>query len=173
MFATREVTNAAGKDADHRLVHEILVLDAFLARPLEQCRYASITQRFVSNLLSVLGMETLGELGIFPAVDMREPGWSFVQPITTSHVSGHYFASPGSRPHIRIDAYSCASIDYNTLIRVCHEHFELEEWHASFIDRELEHPQRRNVVELAGVGACVNSTIVLTRPSRLEAGVKE
>ena len=144
-----------------RLVHEILVLDAYLAKPLDQGRYVAITRDFVSDLLNALGMETLGELGIYPAVDLREPGWSFIQPITTSHISAHYFENPGRRPHIRIDAYSCATIDRNVLIRVCHEHFELADWCACFIDRQLERPDQRSVVELAGLGACVNSEVVM------------
>lgn len=144
------------------LVHQILVLDAFLAAPLDQTHCESITRYFISDLLNVLGMQALGDLGIFPAVDQREPGWSFIQPITTSHVSAHYFKNPAQRPHIRIDAYSCASIDWNKLIQVCHRHFKLDEWHASFIDRQLEHPQQRKVLELAGAGSKVTSESLLT-----------
>lgn len=155
------------------LVHEILVLDAFLVKPLDQGRYTSITRDFVADLLNVLGMETLGELGIFPAVDQREPGWSFIQPITTSHVSAHYFENPGNRPHIRIDAYSCASINWNALIQVCHEHFELDEWCACFIDRQLDNPRQRSVVELAGQGACVISEIVLSERPLLKHGANQ
>jgi len=162
MAAVEKVTTTElGADSLH-LVHEILVLDAFLAKPLDQGRYTSITRDFVSDLLNVLGMETLGELGIFPAVDQREPGWSFIQPITTSHVSAHYFENPGHRPHIRIDAYSCVTIDRNVLIQVCHEHFELTDWRACFIDRQLERPRERRVVELAGVGASVISEVAMS-----------
>ncbi len=170
--AKKITTTELGTESLH-LVHEILVLDAFLAKPLEQSRYQSITRDFVSDLLNVLGMEMLGELGIFPAVDQREPGWSFIQPITTSHVSAHYFENPGRRPHIRIDAYSCASIDWNALIRVCHEHFELDEWCACFIDRQLDHPRQRSVVELAGLGGCVNSEIVLSQQPSLRHGANQ
>lgn len=146
-----------------KLVHEILVLDAFLVKPLDQARYESITRGFVGDLLEALGMDALGALGIYPAVDQREPGWSFLQPITTSHVSAHYFENPGSRPHIRIDAYSCASIDWSTLIGVCHEHFELDDWRACFIDRQLDHPNLRSVIELAGTGATITSQTLLSR----------
>lgn len=48
-----------------------------------------IMRRFIDEVLSALGMTPLGELGIYPAVDQSAPGWSFIQPITTSHVSAH------------------------------------------------------------------------------------
>lgn len=173
MAAVDRVTTTEMEAEGLHLVHEILVLDAFLAKPLDQERYTSITQDFVSDLLNILGMETLGELGIYPAVDQREPGWSFIQPITTSHVSAHYFENPGRRPHIRIDAYSCASINWNALIQVCHEHFELDDWCACFIDRQLDHPNQRSVVELAGLGACVNSKIVLSQQPLVRRGANQ
>jgi len=170
MAAVNKVTTTELGAESLQLVHEILVLDAFLETPLDQSRYTTITQDFVSDLLSVLGMETLGDLGIYPAVDQREPGWSFIQPITTSHVSAHYFENPGCRPHIRIDAYSCASINWNALIQVCHKHFVLHEWRACFIDRQLDQPQRRSIVELAGRGARVSSEMVLSEHPSSERG---
>jgi len=168
MQAAQEITRHPLESESFQLVHEIVVLDAFLEKPLDQRHYKSITRDFVSDLLEALRMEALGALGIFPAVDLREPGWSFIQPITTSHVSAHYFANPESRPHIRIDAYSCASIDWTTLIQVCHKHFGLDDWFACFIDRQLEQPFQRSVVELAGAGACVTSeTLLSTQMARV------
>lgn len=150
------------------LVHEMLVLDAFLEKPLEECQHESATRRFVSELLWVLGMEPLGELGIFPAVDEREPGWSFIQPITTSHVSAHYFENPEGQPHIRLDAYSCASIDCRSLLAVCHKHFRLDTWLACFIERQLDRPNRRRLVELAGIGANVQSESPMIVPAAVQ-----
>lgn len=106
-----------------RLSHQIFVLDAYLDTRLDERHYQRITTRFVDELLAVLGIQALGELGIYPAVDTRAPGWSFIQPITTSHVSAHYFEKPGPKPHIRLDACSCESIDWTALIDVCHRHF--------------------------------------------------
>lgn len=173
MVVAAEVTTTEVAAESLHLVHEILVLDAFLAKPLDQGRYISITRDFVSDVLGALGMETLGELGIFPAVDQREPGWSFIQPITTSHISAHYFENPGRRPHIRIDAYSCASINWTALIRICHKHFELDEWCACFIDRQLDQPHQRTVIELAGLGACVNSETMLSEQPSLKRGTNQ
>ena len=159
----------AAQEALH-LVHEILVLDAFLEERLDQRQRDSITRRFMDELLDVLDMQPLGELGIYPAVDQRAPGWSFIQPITTSHVSAHYFEKPGRNPHIRLDAYSCDSIDRDRLIRVCHEHFTLSDWHATFIVRQLDEPCQRKVVDLTGIGPRVTSESVLSAHRADRAG---
>lgn len=145
------------KEIPLQLVHEMLVLDAFLTEPLDDWRFQAITRDFVGDMLKELGMEPLGELGIFPAVDLREPGWSFIQPITTSHISAHYFENPGSRPHIRLDTYSCATIDWTTLLAVCHKHLRLADWFGCFIERQLDKPHQRRVTELAGKGRTVLS----------------
>lgn len=157
MTTVAEISNDESREAPLQLVHEMLVLDAFLAAPLDDRRIQAITRDFVRDLLAELCMEPLGELGIFPAADLREPGWSFIQPITTSHVSAHYFENPGSRPHIRLDAYSCATIDWTTLLAVCHAHLRLADWFGCFIERQLDQPHRRRVVELAGKGRTVVS----------------
>lgn len=143
--------------APFELEHQILVLDAGLRAPLDCDRRVTITRRFIDDLLEALGMAPLGELGIYPAVDQRAPGWSFIQPITTSHVSAHYFEKPGRTPHIRLDAYSCETVDRQNLIEVCHRHFKLGEWRATFIDRQLGTQRERTVIDLAGTGARVTA----------------
>lgn len=124
------------------LDHEIFILDAYLNNPLEPSKMDSWTRNFIDALLSTLRMEELGPLQIFPAVDLRAPGWSFIQPITTSHIAGHYFEKPGKHPHIRLDLYSCASINYKKVIKVCHEHLNLHLWRATFIDRQIDEGAR-------------------------------
>ncbi len=155
---------------DFHLEHQMLVLDAGLCYRLDFRRYREITRRFVDELLDVLGMEPLGALGIYPAVDQRAPGWSFIQPITTSHVSAHYFEKPGPTPHIRLDAYSCESVDWQSLIRVCDRHFSLGEWRATFIDRQIESRYERTVVDLAGTGLRVTSERVLFAGAPIKQG---
>jgi len=135
------------------LDHQIFVLDAYLEDALNCDLQESITQHFVDDAMSVLGLDPLGILGIYPAVDARAPGWSFIQPITTSHISAHYFEKPGKAPHIRIDAYSCDRIDWHALLRVCSQHFIFAAWRATFIDREIDLRQSRSVIDLAGHGS--------------------
>lgn len=153
-----------------QLEHQILVLDAGLREPLDRGRYAAITRRFIDDLLHALGMDPLGELGIYPAVDQRAPGWSFIQPITTSHVGAHYFEKPGRTPHIRLDAYSCETVDWLNLIHVCDRHFSLADWRATFIDRQIEPQRERTVVDLAGTGSRVISECILLPQSQNSRG---
>ena len=162
MKAALQLARRQPKHEPLHLVHNILVLDAFLTEPLDCRRHADITRRFIDEVLRVLDMQALGELGIYPAVDQRAPGWSFIQPITTSHISAHYFEKPGRMPHIRLDAYSCESIDRDQLINVCHKHFSLSDWHATFIDRRIDCKAERRVVDLTGVGTQVTSECLLT-----------
>lgn len=143
------------------LLHQIFVLDAYLKRPLDCDAQDSITKNFVHEFLTVLGLEPLGPLGIYPAVDARAPGWSFIQPITTSHISAHYFEKPGKAPHIRIDAYSCEEVDWQKLVSVCHHHFQLAEWRATFIDREIDSQRERAIQDIQGVGEGVQKNQTL------------
>ena len=156
-----------------QLVHHILVLDAFLAGPLDCERQAEITRNFIDDALAALGMQPLAELGIFPAADERAPGWSFVQAITTSHISAHYFERPGRLPHIRLDAYSCESIDRNVLIRLCHEHFRLADWRATFIDRRIDREDDRTVIDLTGFGNQTSSEHLLSTANAQEASLRQ
>jgi hypothetical protein len=121
-----------------KLEHEILVLDAYLNKSLDQSKMESWTHNFIDALLNTLRMEELAPLQIFPALDLRAPGWSFIQPITTSHIAGHYFEQPGHHPHIRLDLYSCCSINLRKVINVCHEHLDMHIWRATFIDRQID-----------------------------------
>lgn len=142
----------ASTDSNFALMHQIFVLDAYLEKPLDCRSMQTITRQFIDDALTVLGLEPLGPLGIFPAVDDRAPGWSFIQPITTSHISAHYFEKPGKAPHIRIDAYSCDQIHWQELVKVCSRHFEFSEWRGTFIDREIDMHKPRPVIEVSGRG---------------------
>jgi hypothetical protein len=103
-------------------------------------------------------------------VDQRAPGWSFIQPITTSHVSAHYFEKPGRTPHIRLDAYSCETVDWKNLVHICHRHFTLGDWRATFIDRQIETRRERAVVDLTGTGSRVTSECKLLPNSPIDRG---
>lgn len=140
------------KESEFAIEHQILVLDAYLHSSLDCSQQKKITRKFINDAMATLGLEPLGSLGIFPAVDERAPGWSFVQPITTSHISGHYFEKPGKAPHTRIDAYSCDRIDWRAFIQVCSQHFYLSDWRATFIERDIDSQQPRPITTLAGCG---------------------
>lgn len=144
--------NSACPASHFGLLHEIFVLDAHLQKPLDQSRAFEITRNLVDSILTALRMEELGELQIYPAMDLRAPGWSFIQPITTSHISGHYFEKPGRLPHIRMDCYSCCTVNWMKIIQIAHEHLALADWRGTFIDRQIEPGKSRRLLDLAGKG---------------------
>lgn len=158
-------------DNDFALVHQIFVLDAYLEKPLDCSDQKSITRKFIEEFLAVLGLEPLGPLGIYPAVDDRAPGWSFIQPITTSHISAHYFEKPGKAPHIRIDAYSCDQVDWRALVAVCHRHFQLADWRGTFIDREIDDRAARPVSDVGGQGDTITRQLTLNSSSKNQSVV--
>ena len=135
------------------LFHEIFILDAYIQRALDESNKDSITRRMIDDLLTALRMDPLGELQIFPAADLRAPGWSFLIPITTSHISGHYFECPGRLPHIRMDTYSCASVNWRKVVDIVHKHLGLEKWRGTFIDRQIgTDGSERMMVDIYGIG---------------------
>lgn len=147
------------------LEHEIFILDAYLKQALDQSQMETWTRKFVDALLATMRMEELGPLQIYPATDLRAPGWSFIQPITTSHMSGHYFEKPGKHPHIRMDFYSCASINWRKLIRVCDEFLHMGIWRATFIDRQIDERERA-ATHVSGEGNSVLDEIDLLDHSK-------
>lgn len=132
-----------------RLTHELFILDAHLKEKLDSAKSESITRRFVQDLLVGLNMSELGDLCIYPATDMRAPGWSFVQPITTSHCSGHYF--DGEKPHLHLDVYSCTPVNHRLVLELADKHFDLLDWAGNFTTRSID-PLKRRTVEFIGIG---------------------
>mgnify|MGYP002626111702 CR=1 FL=1 len=130
------------------MTHQMLILDARLARPIPLPLAREIVQDLVRTLLSDLQMQELGALEFFPAVDLRAPGWSFIQPITTSHISGHYFDSPAS---VFIDIYSCQPFDNATVVQRVHEALALGKWVATLVKRDTD-PGQRTTEEFSGSG---------------------
>lgn len=150
-------------DSDNfALSHQLLVIDANLVAPLSEPHQKEITENFVYELLGALGMEELGPLEVYPAVDDRAPGWSFIQPITTSHVSGHYFAAPGDHPHIHLDIYSCDGFDWEEVIAVADKHFGFRDWGGNFVERKTDGNQRQ-ITTLIGDGPKIVERIELRR----------
>lgn len=135
-----------------KLEHEIFILDAYLEEALDQSQMEQWTRKLIDALLTALRMEELGPLQIYPALDLRAPGWSFIQPITTSHISGHYFEKPGKHPHLRLDLYSCASINWRKVVEVVNEHLNMGIWRATFIDRQIDEKER-SAMHISGKGS--------------------
>ncbi len=156
-----------------KLFHEIFILDAYLQRPLDESKKDTIVRELISDLLVALRMDELGPLRIFPAADLRAPGFSFLMPITTSHIGGHYFSKPGRLPHLRMDVYSCASVNWRKMIDTVHKHLALEKWRGTFIDRQIGDESERMMWDMHGVGDQVIGEEKLFVPSVEVETVKE
>jgi len=150
-------------DSPIRLRHEIFVLDAYLEQPLNPTGRMQHAKKFIDEILHVLNMEPLGSMQFHDAADLRAPGWSFIQAITTSHISAHYFESPG-KPHIRIDFYSCQSVDWRKVIEMCHKFCSLTDWRATFINREIEDDAGKSILDIKGNGDRVFNEQTILEP---------
>lgn len=125
-----------GKTTRPTLNHEHFILDAELA-PLVFANRHETTTALAADLLVGLQMEELGPLQIYDATDIQFPGWSFIQPITTSHFSGHYFEEANGVSHIHIDIYSCTSFDWQRVMEIIKKHLPVSRWSANFIMRGI------------------------------------
>jgi len=138
------------------LKHQIFVLDAKLNFALDEQRRVNITNSFINEILAKLGMNILGQLQIFDATDLTEPGWSFIQPITTSHISGHYFVNvDNTEPNIHIDVYSCKHFSFKEIVKICDEHFSLNKWSGTLIEREID-KEKRIIQNFEGIGSLIS-----------------
>lgn len=145
------------------LSHEMFILDANLAKALDREKMNEITGNLIKDLLEHLGMMELGPLEIFNSTDPRAPGWSFIQPITTSHISGHYFIKPDdTNPNIHMDFYSCKPFDWKTIIPILHQHLQLAKWHGNFMYRK-DVMADREVCEMSGDGLRITLETSLNR----------
>lgn len=83
-------------------------------------------ERFVQRLLKEVDMKPLGGLNWAEAEDLDFPGQSFVQMITTSHTSIHYFSETNE---IYFDLYSCKHFDDEKVLALLDQTFGLKDWH--------------------------------------------
>jgi S-adenosylmethionine/arginine decarboxylase-like enzyme len=92
-------------------------------------------KRFVDKLLGAINMKPLGPLNWADAEDLDFPGQSFVQMITTSHCSLHYFAHTNGEKEIYFDLYSCKPFNPDEVVRLLDEKFGLRDWHGTLYTR--------------------------------------
>jgi S-adenosylmethionine/arginine decarboxylase-like enzyme len=98
-------------------------------------------QRFVDRLMKTVSMKPLGPLNWSDAEDLDFPGQSFVQMITTSHCSLHFFSDTNE---IYFDLYSCKPFEAEKVVELLDEVFGLREWHGTLYTRATDQkPQVR------------------------------
>jgi len=147
--------NKKKSGAPDLLSHEHFILDAELIKSLDFEKRASITAKLIKELMKTLGMEALGPLEVYDATDMTYPGWSFIQPITTSHISGHYFEESKKASHIRLDIYSCKTFNWEKVISILHKNLDLSKWSANYLYRNIN-LKERTMIQISGNGIKVN-----------------
>ena len=141
--------------------HLFVALDAHLVAELNARQKDAITHGLINAMLETLDMKILGPLQIFDAIDLTAPGWSFIQPITTSHISGHYFQIPGERPHIHIDIYTVKPFEFQGVVNIIHKHLNLSDWVGTFVLRDMGLHTRRHM-EMVGEGDKIHHQFVLS-----------
>jgi len=92
-------------------------------------------QRFVDALLKAINMKPLGPLNWSDAEDLDFPGQSFVQMITTSHCSLHFFDHGEGNKEVYFDLYSCKCFDEQKVIEMLNAKFGMKEWHGTLYTR--------------------------------------
>jgi S-adenosylmethionine/arginine decarboxylase-like enzyme len=113
---------------------------SFKALPREDAK------RFVDMLLKEINMKPLGDINWADAEDLDFPGQSFVQMITTSHCSLHFFDNGDNDNEIYFDLYSCRSFDADKVVRLLDEKFGLRNWHGILYTRATgEEPQLKKI----------------------------
>jgi hypothetical protein len=129
-----------------KLLHIHLTVNAKVNPSFEALPRAE-AKRFVDMLLKEINMKPLGELNWADAEDLEFPGQSFVQMITTSHCSLHFFDHKDGGKEIYFDLYSCKSFDIETVIKLIDEKFGLQEWHGSLYTRASGQKPEIKIIE--------------------------
>jgi len=87
---------------------------------------------FINELMKITDMKPLGSLIWSNAEDLDFPGQSFVQMITTSHCSLHFFSDTHE---IYFDLYSCKKFDPNKVMVSLKQHFGVEKFNGVIYGR--------------------------------------
>lgn len=93
------------------------------------------SKEFINNLLAEINMKTLGDINWADAEDLDFPGQSFVQMITTSHCSMHFFDHKDGENEIYFDLYSCKKFDHKKVLKLLDQKFGLVEYHGLLYTR--------------------------------------
>lgn len=121
----------------HVIKHEHLIIDAELIQKIDYSQKERIISQLIERLLHELDMKELAPLEIYNATDTDLPGWSFIQAITTSHISGHYFEESDKLSHIHLDIYSCKNYEWRSVLPILNDALKLSQWSANLLIRSI------------------------------------
>ena len=114
-----------------KLEHIHLTINARIGSSVKELSKED-SENFVEALLKEIDMKPLGGLQWADAEDLDFPGQSFVQMITTSHCSLHFFSETNE---IYFDLYSCKQFDHKKVIEMLDRKFGLGSWHGTLHTR--------------------------------------
>lgn len=95
LFPTHESPVLEAESSYHYMV------DSFYQNPLDQARAEDITKAIMRWRFDIAGIEALGKINIYEAVDLTEPGWTWIHDgMDNAHhemlySSDHHFSKPG------------------------------------------------------------------------------
>lgn len=129
-----------------KLTHLHLVVNAKIGPDFRDLT-RDMAREFVDELMRITDMKPLGPLNWSDAVDLDFPGQSFVQMITTSHCSLHYFSDTRE---IYFDLYSCKKFEPERVISLLDKYFDLKEWHGIVYNRAQDAAPRLKQISSEG-----------------------
>lgn len=140
------------------LSHEIISIEA-RTKSISATEWPQRVEAMMKDMLDALGMLPLGPLLQCTSRQQNATIRSFIQPITTSHIAGHYYVSEDFEPEFHFDVYTCDGISIETTLQVLHSYIPLIEWSGTYIRRNID--DTRYIVSLSGNGAnCVEKEIL-------------
>jgi S-adenosylmethionine/arginine decarboxylase-like enzyme len=105
--------------------------------PVELIKERGYLVNFVKTLVKAIDMEAYGEpiLEHFATHDPDKAGWSLLQLIETSNISGHFVDKNGN---FYLDVFSCKPFDSADVIEVVNEFFNPEKIKMRFLVRDAD-----------------------------------
>lgn len=102
---------------------------------LEAIRSADTIRSFVGELVDAIGMTAYGEplLAHFAEHKPEAAGWSLVQLIETSSITGHFCDLSGDA---YLDVFSCQTFDPDSAVRVVKQWFQPKRISRSLVERQ-------------------------------------
>lgn len=146
------------ESTEGKLIHEIFILDANLAKEFNEVNRNEKINNMIDEMLAELNMEKLSPLIINEAIDLSSPGWTFIQPITTSHISAHYFIETNKPSHLHFDLYSCKPFNWHAALQIIDKYFDIDDWSANFIKRDT---YNRSITEIKGNKLGISSNRII------------
>jgi S-adenosylmethionine/arginine decarboxylase-like enzyme len=120
----------------------------------EAIRSEGVIARFARELVAAIHMKAYGEplLAHFAEHSPKAAGWTLVQLIETSSITGHFCDSSGDA---YLDVFSCQAFDVQTVLDLVEETFRPEHISSTVLVRQARRGTFVNDAELPASRECV------------------